>query len=350
MIKKLTILFLFLSGITVFGQSVIFLHHSTGAGVYEEGNVPGWISNYNTNNGTNYQITERSYPNTPYEWANYPFDYWNLWINNQCNSTNPNIHCLNNIVQGYDVIIFKHCFPGAAIQPDNGNPLVSSDIKTIANYKLQYRALRSLMDQYPNKKFIIWTLAPLHRLITTTEEADRAKQFVDWVKTSWLTEDGKLHPNIYIFDFFGLAAETNSSPANGKVNCLKYIYEKSHTDSDSHPNTLANQSIGPLFAQFIVNTIKNQSTNTELLNYNIPSIKVYPNPASSNILIDFTEINCQVTSLHIFNLLGELVFKIQVNVDKQILIDTSKLPSGSYLLKVNTDLDPILHRLLIVHD
>jgi hypothetical protein len=240
-------------------QKIIFLHHSTGAGVYFEGNIQQWLTNYNSAHATNYQITERSYPNTPYPWENYPYDYWNLWINNACGA-NAGIECMQSLVQNYQVIIFKHCFPGAAIQQDDPTPSVNSAYKTLANYKLQYRALRALMDNFPNTKFIVWTLAPLHRNATNADQASRARQFVTWVKTSWLTEDGKAHPNIFVFDFYGLTAESNSSPVYGQVNCLKYDYEQSHSGNDSHPNTIANQTVGPLFGQFIVDTI--QSLNS----------------------------------------------------------------------------------------
>lgn len=245
---------------TSFGQKIIFLHHSTGAAVYSEGNVDAWISNYNSQHQKNYQLTEFNYPNDPYPWANYPYDYWNLWINKACNPDTPNIECLNNLAQKYDMIIFKHCFPGAAIEADQGTPTISSDRKSLENYKVQYRALRTELDKYPDNKFIVWTLVPLHRLATDEDQAKRAKQFVDWVKTEWLTEDSKPHPNIYIFDFWGYVAETNPNPANGKVNCLKYNYEKDHNDSDSHPNVEANLYVGPLFAEFIVNTIENSPT------------------------------------------------------------------------------------------
>ena len=331
------IICILVSGALSKSQSVIFLHHSTGAGVYTEGNVAAWIANYNTANSTNYLITERAYPDTPYPWDNYPYDYWNLWINNQCSSSNINIQCLGNIVQSYDVVVFKHCFPGAAIVADDGNPSVSSAVKTLANYKLQYRALRALMDQYPQKKFIVWTLAPLHRLDTSTENAGRAREFVNWVKTSWLTEDGKSHPNIYIFDFFGLVAELSASPVDGKVNCLKYTYEKSHTDSDSHPNLLANQTVGPLFAQFIVNTIKNQSTGITSLKDDPMKIIVFPNPAREVLVMDFSEMKNPVKSVTIFNLKGQNMLYRQVNGESNIQISTESFPSGTYLAKVNTE-------------
>jgi hypothetical protein len=227
-------------------DNVIFLHHSTGAGVWSGGNVPGWFSNYNNTHATSYVVAERSYPNTPYPWDNYPYDYWNLWVNGACNSADPDIECMNTLAANHDIIIFKHCFPGADVVADNGSPNVGSSVQTLANYQLQYRALRTLMDSYPNTKFIVWTLAPLHRLATNAATAARAKQFVDWVNTTWLAEGGQTHPNIFVFNFWGLVA--------GGDNFLRYEYEGSHTNTDSHPNALANATVGPIFSQFIVDT------------------------------------------------------------------------------------------------
>ncbi|KKP79881.1 MAG: hypothetical protein A2271_01340 [Candidatus Moranbacteria bacterium RIFOXYA12_FULL_35_19] len=235
-------------------ESIMFLHHSTGGNLYTTGGVSAWFSNYNQNNGTSYQITQRSYPTTPYPWNNYPYDYWNLWINGACDSSDPDIECMNTLTQNYEVIIFKHCYPGAAVLADTGSPSVSSSVKSLENYKLQYRALRSMLDSYPNNKFIIWTLSPLHRLATTEANAQRAKEFVDWVKEDFLTEDSQPHENIYIFDWWGYVA--------GLDNYLKYEYEISHTGSDSHPNNQANIDVGPIFSQFIVDTIDESSDTT----------------------------------------------------------------------------------------
>ena len=237
-------------------EEILFLHHSTGRNVYNEGDVPEWISDYNDANGTNYQIQERSYPTGSYSWSNYPYDYWNLWINGACDSGDPDIECLDSMAADYDVIIFKHCFPGSDIVAGTGTGFVDSSTKTLENYKLQYRALRDLMDTFTDTIFIVWTLPPRHRLATNADNAARAAQFVNWVKNNFLTEDGQAHPNIFIFDFWGIVAEQNPDPANGEVNRLKYDYERSHSSSDSHPNTLANETAGPIFAERIVNAIQ----------------------------------------------------------------------------------------------
>lgn len=231
---------------------IIFLHHSTGAGVYNEGDVPGWFSDYNAAYGTDYRITERSFPDSPYDWANYPYDYWYLWVDGACDASSSGIECLDTLAAAYDVIVFKHCFPGAGIEPDSGSPDVASATKTIENYTLQYRALRDLMDSYPDTLFILWTLAPLHRLATSADQAARAHAFVDWVTTDFQREDGRMHPNIALFDFWAIVAEDDPAPSRGKVNCLRYDYEQNHLSSDSHPNPAANQAAGPAFAQMIV--------------------------------------------------------------------------------------------------
>jgi hypothetical protein len=237
------------------GERIVFLHHSTGGAVYSEGGVADWFQTYNQNNGTTFQITERGYPTSPYPWDNYPYDYWNLWVNGACDSNDRDIECLNTLTQNYEVVIFKHCYPGAAILEDSGSPSVSSPEKRLENYRLQYRALRTVMDGYPNTIFIVWTLAPLHRLATDSEEAARAKQFVDWVNHDFLAEEGT-HPNIFIFDFWGIVAEDDPTPAHGQVNCLRYEYESSHDSGDSHPNQSANEVAGPAFAQRIVDAIQ----------------------------------------------------------------------------------------------
>lgn len=283
----------------------IFLHHSTGGAVYSEGNVEQWISTFNANHSTNYSIHEYSYPDSPWPWDNYPYDFWKLWVDKSCNNSESNIKCLDKLCEEYELIIFKHCFPGAALNYDSGNGTISSSEKTIPNYKLQYRALLQLMDQYPDNKFIIWTLAPLHRNATSPEQAQLASEFVNWVKNTYLSEDGKLHSNVKIFDFYGATAELAATPANGVQYCLKYGYEGDHNGSDSHPNTLANQTVGPIFAQEVVNFLASPS-GIQQIRSSSPSFELHYNselksityiihgfPENSTFQIDMFSINGQ---------------------------------------------------------
>jgi len=345
-----TIVLFVLSVMIGHAQKIIFLHHSTGGGVYSGGNVSQWFQTYNAQNGTAYKISERNYPDTPYPWENYPYDYWNLWINGTCNNSNASIECMDKLTQNYDVIIFKHCYPGADVLADQGNESVSLKRKSFGNYKLQYRALRSLMDSYPNTKFIVWTLAPLHRNATSSSNASRAKQFVDWVKNEWLTEDKKPHANIFVFDFFGLAAELNGLPANGEMNCLKYEYEGDHNGSDSHPNSLANRTIGPLFAQSIVDVINYQSTSTSKLLANEPEICIYPNPTSKQITIDLGEVYQALDgcSVRIANSLNQTIYESVISSPSSTIKLNQNIGNGIYFVHfVDRHKNPLYTRKII---
>ena len=113
---------------------IVFLHHSTGRLIYQDGNVADSIQAYNEQHGTKFLIEEREFPDKPYKWANYPYDYWNIWLNGLCEQQKGkenyrNVVCLDDLCKEYDVIIIKHCYPGADIREDTGNPDITSDRK-----------------------------------------------------------------------------------------------------------------------------------------------------------------------------------------------------------------------------
>ncbi len=324
-LRTILLLAVCLSSPGLMAQTALFLHHSTGLGVWNGGDgqsVPTLLAEYNSAQETTYAITERSYPSDVYPWENYPYDYWNLWLNGECSMSYPFNQCLGNMADEYDMIIFKHCFPGAAILEDQGDPDVSSAVKTLGNYKAQYRELRMLMDGYIGNRFLVWTLAPLHRLATTPEQAARAKAFVDWVNNDWLTEDGNAHPNIFIFDFFGYAAEQSLTPENGQTYCLRYEYEGSHTGSDSHPNALANAVIAPLFLQAVIQAF-DPDANTGML-FPEAGADFYPNPTSGPIHFCFPE---EVSYLSVYSISGQMVGEFTVNA-KEGETDLSTAGSG----------------------
>ena len=76
------------------------------------------------------------------------------------------------------------------------------------------------------------------------------------MRNDWLTEDGRPHANIFLFDFWGSMAEERANPPQGVVNTLRYEYEREHDSGDSHPNVFANETVGPIFAQRIVDVIE----------------------------------------------------------------------------------------------
>ncbi|AKB75392.1 hypothetical protein MSLAZ_2131 [Methanosarcina lacustris Z-7289] len=226
---------------------VIYLHHSTG-GVIWDGGVDTTIANYNTNHGTNYSITQTEFPkSSPYGWNNYPYDYWNIWVNNAGTSAYMEEPTLEMLTQTYDVIVWKHCFPVSSIAADTGSPDITSSVKSEENYKLQYNALKAKMHEFPNKRFIIWTGSALVESETNAAEAGRARDFANWVKTTW-DEPGD---NIYVWDFRDL--ETGGG--------LYLLPENAASTSNSHPNSNFAASVAPLIGQRIIDVIEGRGDN-----------------------------------------------------------------------------------------
>ena len=119
---------------------------------------------------------------------------------------------------------------------------MSSDVKSIENYQLQYLALKKKMNEFPETLFIVWTGAAQVRGATTKENAQRAKKFFKWVKEEW-DQPGD---NVYIWDFFQLETE-------GGI-YLKDQYAASN--DDSHPNYDFAERVAPLLVQRIVDVIE----------------------------------------------------------------------------------------------
>jgi len=229
---------------------IIFLHHSTGEVIWE-GGVPEWFDEYNTENDTDYQITAQDFPKDfPYGWENYPYDYWNIWVDHAGSSPYKSEPTLEILTSDYDVIMFKHCFPVSDIEQDYGSGEVSSSEKTLANYKLQYDALKEKMHEFPKTDFVIWTGAAQVAGATEPDYARRAQEFFTWVKNDW-DESGD---NIYIWDFYELETEGGL-----------YLARANAADPyDSHPAPSFAKKVAPLLGQRLVDIIAGQGDNTSL--------------------------------------------------------------------------------------
>jgi hypothetical protein len=227
---------------------IIFLHHATG-GMIWEGGVPGWFDSYNAAHSTTYDITAQDFPkDTPYGWENYPYDYWNIWVNHAGSEPYLTEPTLEILTQGYDVIVFKHCYPVSSIDPDTGSPSVDSDSRTLGNYKLQYDALKTKLLTFPSTRFIVWTGAASSQSDIDAAHAARAKEFFDWVKAAW-DEKGD---NIFVWDFWQLETEgglylTDANSAGG-----------------SAPNSAFAQKVAPWFAQRVVDVIEGRGDSGNL--------------------------------------------------------------------------------------
>lgn len=237
-------------------MKVIFLHHSTGEVIWK-GGMPEWFEGYNAENSTGYQIEERCFPKgSPYPWNNYPYDYWNIWVEHGGTEPYMKEPTLEMLTRRYDIVVWKHCFPVCNIEEDTGNPEVGSKEKRIENYRLQYEALKSKMHEFPDTRFIVWTGAAqvknaslksrvvsfLKGTSMNEEKAQRARSFFEWVKNEW-DETGD---NIFLWDFYELETEGG----------LYLKEEYAIRPADSHPGDAFSREVVPLLCRRIVDVIE----------------------------------------------------------------------------------------------
>jgi hypothetical protein len=222
---------------------VIFLHHSVGRNLIREGRVRErlneagfrfWDHDYNwegltrpdgTPAGYSYGIPgDNTDPDGLARIFSQPAFPWP-------------VNALSGLLQ-HEVIIVKSCFPNSNIQSD----------EQLQEIQGHYLKMRERTDRFPDRLFIIVTLPPLNPAETTPEAAARARAL-----SRWLQSDEFLmgHPNLAVFDLFGLLAEDD--PAAPDFNMLRAEYREG---TDSHPNRFANEVIGPVFADFIIETAR----------------------------------------------------------------------------------------------
>lgn len=222
--------------------NIFFLHHSVGSGLIEEGNMRSVIASYNSVNGTGFGLWDHGYNSDGLRNANgtelginyavpddntEPAGYAYLWTSMNADAT----ACRNQVMANHQAIAFKSCFTASSI----------TDASMLEAYKQDYLAIRVFFDQHLEKLFVVITPPPRHRLDTTAEQAGFARQFANWMKSDTFLGS---RTNVVCLDLFDALA--------GSDNFLKYTYEGSHTDTDSHPNTMANQVLGPVLANALV--------------------------------------------------------------------------------------------------
>jgi hypothetical protein len=223
-------------------RRVIFLHHSTGANLIEQGGVRQRLA------GLGYEFYDHGYNEDGLVLADGTWTGRNFNVPDD--NTNPDgfatifaqpLHdppdnTFSYLMQ-YDVIVFKSCFPVSLIESD----------AQLAEYESYYLSIRDRMDQYPNKIFIVVTNPPEIPADSDAEMAARARAF-----THWLASDEYLsgHPNVFTFNFFDLLADPPDNMLRAEYRTDEY---------DAHPNQLANQTIGPLFADFIDRAVRTYS-------------------------------------------------------------------------------------------
>jgi hypothetical protein len=222
-------------------KNVIFLHHSVGHNLIEQGAVRElftqagyqfWDHDYNSPG-----LTDPSGKVTGYNY-NVPNDNTDpdglLRIFTQPAYGLP-LNTLSGLLQ-HEVVVFKSCFPASSITSE----------AQLEERKAWYLKMRDTIDQHPERLFILVTPPPLNPAETNLSDARRARAIADWLKSDDFL---KGHDNLYTFDLFGALAEPD--PAAADFNMLRAAYR---TEADSHPNLQANQTIASDFVSYVTST------------------------------------------------------------------------------------------------
>ena len=229
-------------------RNIIFLHHSVGANLIDEGNLKTLFSE------SGYDFWDHSY--------NWPglrdsagkilgFSY-----NVPNDNTDPDglaaifnqplyglpLNTFSALMQ-HEVIVFKTCYPTSNIKSD----------EILARIKAHYLSIRDVIDQHPGKLFIVLTQPPLNPAETDRAAAIRARAFADWLMSEEFSEG---QSTLYTFDLFDQLADRDSNSA--EYSMLRADYR---TGSDSHPNRMANETIAPVFAEFVTRAIEQFRAN-----------------------------------------------------------------------------------------
>lgn len=217
---------------------ILFMHHSTGQGLIWQGQVRElftalgyefWDHGYNDED-----LADASGAALGVDWDvpgdNTDPDGWYAIFNQPV--TDPPANTFSHMLD-YDVILFKSCFPSSNI----------SDEAMFQDYQRYYLSIRAVIDQHPDTLFIPFTTPPLVPNETDAAAAARARRWAEYLTSEQYRGD---RANLAVFDFFSLLADANG-----------YLRAEYRGDAwDSHPNALANQTIGPLLVQFVDQAVR----------------------------------------------------------------------------------------------
>jgi len=157
---------------------------------------------------------------------------------------------LEMLAKDFKLIMFKHCYPVSNIQADQDTADINAELKTLANYKLQYLALRDKLHQFGNTKFIVWTGAVRVKSQIDPEPAQRTHDFFNWVTKEWDIPGD----NIFIWDFYQLQTEGG----------LYFLDQYAASVNDSHPNKTFSKSAAGLLFNRIVDVVENDGLKTKI--------------------------------------------------------------------------------------
>ncbi len=231
------------------GENVMFLHHSTGRNMLTESGFRSLVDAHNDISGCDIRFWDHDYhsgnsytgiikpDSTVYHGWSYgiqaniiqPYGYQEIFVQAPA--------FRDSLFNRHDVIIFKNDHRTGDIETD----------EELLQHKAHYLAVRDILDQFPDKLFVMMSGPPRRPGEIDVDDATRARDFYNWSQSPDFLSG---HDNILYFDLFDLLANPND-PQDPERNMLRPEFRRSAT-WDNHPNVLANITNGPLFADFLL--------------------------------------------------------------------------------------------------
>jgi len=342
------------------GSNYMFVHHSTGRNMMSESGVRSLIALHNDRHDTAIELWDHDYhsgnaytgiiepdstvyPDWSYgEEANniQPLGYYDIFCNGSA--------FRDSLINSHDVIVLKN---------DHSTGDITSDSQIVA-YQSCYLEIRDVLDQFPDKRFILVSGPPRRPEDISNAEADRARTFYDWLQSPTFMNG---HPNISFFDLFDALASPDD-PSDPQRNMLRSEYRRSYGDTDSHPNTHANSVIGPAFADMLIRVVDPiwiaVVTSTPIVGAGLSLHPNHPNPFNPSTAITYELERPGLTSLFIFDLSGRRIRSILTPTMQQPGLYTLSwnghddqgraLPSGVYLYRLASGADATSRRMVLI--
>lgn len=344
------------------GTNMMFVHHSTGRNLIRDSGVRSLLESHNSRFGTGIRFWDHDYHsgNTftgiikPDSTVHSDWSY-----GEEANDIQPDgwftVFCtgsafLDSLLDRHDIIILKN---------DHSTGDITSDAM-LQTYQNQYLQIRSVLDQHPEKLFVLVSGSPRRPEDTTNAMADRSRTFYNWLQSPGFMNG---HPNVVFFDLFDELAEPNVA-ADPERNMLRTEYRRPGVPSDSHPNTFANVTIGPRFASLLIRLVDPDWIGELTAAPAAPpaprllGVGNHPNPFNPSTAIEFTLTQPSPVSLDVFDLSGRLIRRILGSARLEVGPHTAhwdgtddqgrSQPSGVYLYRVDGGPESVSRRMLLV--
>jgi len=312
-------------------RSGIFLHHSTGNYIWGPNpdgtsttTIPEQMNIYNSihsfNGSDSIKMSEEWWTPGDNEWS----------TQHEFFEGNTSFTDINDYLENNKIIVIKSCFPSSSVvEIGESSDTLNPTYKSVYNYKWHWRHIVNVMENHPENFFVIWTNAPLEIASTTTSDAGFSKSFCIWAKDTLANgldaEFGPFPANVYVFDFFNKLTGANGIMLN----------QYRTSEGDSHPNGAATDLVAPQFVNEIFDAAIAYETYTHIENNtpDLSNIKLYPNPATEILTIEFSHPEKSI-KLNMLSASGQLVYFKTLKNSYTENIDLSGFSKGIYFLQI----------------